>query len=45
MKIKNTLIGVGNVKCRELFHIVFVFNGHMPLSGEQVLFGLAHTSW
>jgi hypothetical protein len=44
-KYKITWIVVGNVKCHGLFHIVFVPNGHMPLGGEQVMFGLAHTSW
>ncbi len=33
------------MKCHGLFHIVFVFNGHMPLGGEQLVFKLAHTSW
>jgi hypothetical protein len=28
-----------------LFHIVFVPTGHMPFSGEQLVIGLAHTSW
>jgi hypothetical protein len=36
---------VGNVKCHGLFCIVFVPNGHMLLGGEQLVFGLAHTSW
>jgi hypothetical protein len=36
--------GVNNVKCFGLPHIVSVLNGHMPLGGEQVVFGLAHTS-
>ncbi len=31
---KITWIGVGNVKCHGLFHIVFVPNGHMPFGGE-----------
>jgi hypothetical protein len=26
-------------------HILSIPNGHMPLGGEYVLFGLAHTSW
>jgi hypothetical protein len=43
-KIKITWNNVGNVKCRGLFHIVFVPNGHMPLGGEQLMFKLAHTS-
>jgi hypothetical protein len=37
--------GVNNVKCFGLPHIIYVLNGHMPLGGEQVVFGLAHTSW
>jgi len=36
--------GVDNVKCHGLPHIVSIPNGHMPLGGEQVVFGLAHTS-
>jgi len=45
MKIKNTLNGINNVKCHWLFHIVSIPNGHMPLGGEQVVFGFAHTFW
>jgi hypothetical protein len=41
---KKTWTSVGNVKCHGLFHIVFVPNGHMPLGGEQLVFGLPHTS-
>jgi hypothetical protein len=33
------------VKCHELFHIVFVPNGHMPLGGEHLVFGLTHAFW
>jgi hypothetical protein len=43
-KFLKTWNGVGNVKCHGLFHIVFVPNGHMPFGGEQLVFGLAHTS-
>ncbi len=31
--------------CHGLPHIVSIPNGHMPLDGEQVVFGFAHTSW
>jgi hypothetical protein len=34
-----------NVKCHELFHIIFVPNKHMPFGGEQLVFGLAHIFW
>jgi hypothetical protein len=34
-----------NVKCHGLLHIVSIPNGHMPLGGEHVVFGMAHTSW
>jgi hypothetical protein len=44
-KFKKSWIGVGDIKCHGLFHIVFVFNGHMHFGGEHVVFGLAHTSW
>jgi hypothetical protein len=33
------------VKCHGLPHIVSIPNGHILLGGEQVVFGLAHTSW
>jgi hypothetical protein len=33
-----------NVKCHGLLRIVWIPNGHMLLGGEQVVFGLAHTS-
>jgi hypothetical protein len=44
-KQKITWIGVGNVKCHGLSHILFVSTRHMPIGGEHVVFGLAHTSW
>jgi len=42
-KNKKTLNGIDIVKCHQLFHIVPIPNGHMPLGGEHVVFGLAHT--
>ncbi len=41
---KITLNGIDKVKCHGLPHIVLIPNGHMPLGGEHVVFGLAHTS-
>jgi hypothetical protein len=33
-------------QCVMGYLILFQFlNGHMPLDGEQVMFGFAHTSW
>jgi hypothetical protein len=42
---KIALNGINNVNCHQLPHIISILNGHMPLGGEQVVFGLAHTSW
>jgi hypothetical protein len=43
--LKKLFISVGNVKCCELFHIVFVPNNHVPFGGEQSMFRLPHISW
>ncbi len=42
---KKLFTSVGNVKCRGLFHVVFVPNKHMPCGGEQLMFELAHIYW
>jgi hypothetical protein len=33
------------VRCHGLLHIISIPNGHTPLCGEQIVFGLTHTSW
>jgi hypothetical protein len=45
MKIKKTLNGIDNVKCHRLPHIILIPNGHMPLGGQHVVFGVTHTFW
>lgn len=44
-KKKKTWNGVDDVNYHGLPHIVSFPNGHMPLSHEQRMFGLAYTSW
>jgi hypothetical protein len=34
---KTTLNGRNNVKCYGLFHIILIFNGHIPFEHEHVM--------
>jgi hypothetical protein len=44
-KYKITWNGVDNVNYHGLPHIVSLPNGHMPIGGEQRMFGLTYTYW